>query len=173
MKKTSGKIAFFNGGATEAVEIAESYGDPFPPPQIIDSGMGYFEMSFDSFSDTGPGTVVHGTELVTFNKSFEDSNGKRWQINETWLSDTYTEFKVAQAGPTAGAISGTPNYGTSNTLRSRTIIGQQGSGPSMLDIVWTTGIKSISRRNFGALDEVDIVHGSVGVVLEAPPRPTP
>lgn len=164
LKRVSGTIAYLAGGYAEALELAETFGTVFPAPQSRTADNGIHELSFEAFSSNGTFSYLHGTELLNFSKSFEDTTGNRWQINETWLADTFTTFNVVAAQP-SGTVIPSVVYNISKVMRTRTISGTQGSGASQLSISWSNVIKSISRRNFGNIDEIDIVYGADGIVL--------
>lgn len=159
LKKTSGTILYKRGQEEEAVNLAMEMGDLFPDPQIRSTDLGLMELTFDAFSTAGKNNnFIHGTEILNFSKTFSSNSGQQWTVTESWLADTYTTFRVVLAKPTLHVVP-PMNFAIRKSLRSRNIIGQPLDDRRSIDIVWTTGIKNISRRNYGPLDEIDVVYG--------------
>ena len=166
LQKTSGTILFEPGQDGAALTLAEQNGSVFPDPQIRTTDMGLLEMSFDAYTDTGASTGVFGTEVINLSKSFsaavfEQGAGApviyTWTITEVWLVDSYTKSKVLAAA--LGSVSlpaSTVSLGT--LLIKRAITGRlPAGGTSTLMITWNSQVSSVTRRNFGEFDEVDIV----------------
>jgi hypothetical protein len=171
LKKTSGTILFKPGQDGEALTLAEQNGSVFPDPQVRTTDIGLLEMSFDAYTDTGVTSGVFGTEVLNLSKSFESTITQavgnnppapityNWTVTEIWLADSYTERKVLAAA--LGSLSLTATTFTLNKrMLKRVITGKlptNGTGTRTLSITWTSQVSSVTRRNFGTFDEVDIV----------------
>jgi hypothetical protein len=169
LKKTSGTILFKPGEEGAALTLAEQSGSVFPDPQVRTTDMGLLEMSFDSYTDTGVTSGVFGTEVLNLLKSFESTITQavgnnppapityNWTVTEIWLADSFTERKVLAA--TLGSVFLTVSQNLLNKrMLKRVITGKRPSGgASSLSITWATQVSSVTRRNFGSFDEVDIV----------------
>ena len=169
LKRTSGTILFKPGQEGDARNLAEQEGDVFPYPQVRTTDMGLLEMSFDAYSDTGNRSGVFGTEVLNLSKSFSstiiESVGDNppapitynWMITEIWITDSYTERKVlaASLGSVYLPVS---SFEPTGRMLNRVVTGKRPSGEvSILSITWALQVTSVTRRNFGTLDEVDIV----------------
>lgn len=131
--------------------------------------MGLLEMSFDAYSDTGAGTGVFGTEVLNLTKSFESTITQavgnnppapityNWTITEIWLADSYVQRKVLAAS--LGSVFLTVSaFALNKRMINRVVTGNRPSGgASSLSITWASQVTSVTRRNFGTFDEVDIV----------------
>lgn len=168
LKKTSGTILFKAGEEGEALTLAEQNGSVFPDPQVRTTDMGLLEMSFDAYIDTGVTSGVFGTEVLNLSKSFSVSLAQgenlptrdfNWTITETWIADSFTERKVLAA--TLGSVFLTVSQNSLNKrMLKRIITGNLpdiGGGATQLSITWAQQVSSVTRRNFGTFDEVDIV----------------
>jgi hypothetical protein len=167
LKKTSGTILFKAGEEGAALTLAEQSGSVFPDPQVRTTDMGLLEMSFDAYMDTGATSGVFGTEVLNLSKSFESTQAVgnnppapityNWTITEIWLADSFTERKVLAA--TLGSVFLIVSQNSLNKRRLKRIItGKRPSGGvNDLSITWTSQVSSVTRRNFGSFDEVDIV----------------
>jgi hypothetical protein len=171
LKKTSGTILFKPGQEGEALALAEESGSVFPDPQIRTTDMGLLEMSFDAYTDTGATSGVFGTEVLNLSKSFESTITEavgnnppapityNWTVTEIWIADSFTERKVLAA--TLGSVFLTVSQNSLNKrMLKRVITGKRPIGTitaSSLTITWTSQVSSVTRRNFGSFDEVDIV----------------
>lgn len=168
LKKTSGTILFKPGQEADALTLAEESGSVFPDPQIRTTDMGLLEMSFDAYTDIGATSGVFGTEVLNLSKSFSVSLAQgenlptrdfNWTITETWIADSFTERKVLAA--TLGSVFLTVSQNSLNKrMLKRIITGNLpdiGGGATQLSITWAQQVSSVTRRNFGSFDEVDIV----------------
>jgi hypothetical protein len=176
LKKTSGTILFKAGEEASALSLAEQSGSVFPDPQIRTTDIGLLEMSFDAYTetadtDTGVTSGVFGTEVLNLSKSFESTITQavgnnppapityNWTITEIWIADSFTGRKVVEAR--FGSVSFTVSEKLLNKrLLKRIITGKLptgGAGTRTLSITWTSQVSSVTRRNFGSFDEVDIV----------------
>jgi hypothetical protein len=167
LKKTSGTILFKPGEEGAALTLAEQNGSVFPDPQVRTTDMGLLEMSFDAYTDTGVTSGVFGTEVLNLSKSFESTITQavgnnppityNWTITEIWLADSFTERKVLAA--TLGSVFLAVSQNTLNKkMIKRVIAGKRANGGAVsLSITWQTQVSSVTRRNFGSFDEVDIV----------------
>ena len=169
LKKTSGTILFELGQDGAALTLAEQDGSVFPDPQIRTSDMGLLEMSFDAYRDTGASTGVFGTEVLNLSKAFETTITQavgnnppapipyNWTITEIWVADSFTESKVLAS--TLGSVFLTASSNSlGRRMLKRVLTGKRPSGgASSLSITWASQVSSVTRRNFGAFDEVDIV----------------
>ena len=178
LKKTSGTILFLPGQEDSARDIANGSGSVFPDPQVRTTDMGLLEMVFDAYSNTGPTTGVFGTEVLNLSKSFEASIMQavgndppapisyNWTITEIWITDSYTEKKVLSAS--LGSVSLAPQtISLGKRLLKRRSSGMLPSGGVVsmdLSITWFSQVTSVTRRNFGDFDEVDIVT-SLGAII--------
>jgi len=169
LKKTSGTILFKAGEEAAALTLAEESGSVFPDPQVRTTDMGLLEMSFDAYIDTGATLGVFGTEVLNLSKSFESTITQavgnnppapityNWTITEIWIADSFTERKVLAA--TLGSVFLTVSQNSLNKrmLKRITTGKRPSSGANSLSITWATQVSSVTRRNFGSFDEVDIV----------------
>jgi hypothetical protein len=169
LQKTSGTILFKAGEEGAALTLAEESGSVFPDPQVRTTDMGLLEMSFDAYTDTGSTSGVFGTEVLNLSKSFESTITQavgnnppapityNWTITEIWIADSFTERKVLAA--TLGSVFLTVSQNSLNKrMLKRITTGKRPSGgASSLPITWATQVSSVTRRNFGSFDEVDIV----------------
>jgi len=169
LKKTSGTILFKAGEEAAALTLAEESGSVFPDPQVRTTDMGLLEMSFDAYTDTGATLGVFGTEVLNLSKSFESTITQavgnnppapityNWTITEIWMADSFTERKVLAA--TLGSVFLTVSQNSLNKrmLKRITTGKRPSSGANSLSITWATQVSSVTRRNFGSFDEVDIV----------------
>jgi hypothetical protein len=170
LQKTSGTILFKPGEEGAALTLAEQNGSIFPDPQVRTTDMGLLEMSFDAYTDTGVTSGVFGTEIINLSKSFEDSIPNttqrwNWTITEIWIVDSYTERKVLAASLNSIFLSTSPRV-LGTKLLKRVILGRRrASGASSLSLNWQAQVSSVTRRNFGTFDEVDIVTSFSATVL--------
>ena len=169
LQKTSGTIWFQPGQADSARSLAEANGSVFPDPQVRTTDMGLLEMVFDAYLDAGAPTGVFGSEVLNLSKSFETSITQavgnnppapiayNWTITEIWIADSYTEKKVLSASLGSVSLQAVPRF-LGKRLLKRVLTGKQPSGvSSSLSITWASQVTSVTRRNFGDFDEVDIV----------------
>jgi len=164
LKFISGTIAYLPDEKDAAVKIAETYGSLFPSPSSRNTGLGFWELNFQAVIFTGEKNILYGTESVTIESQNELQN---YSIKEKWLVGTLTEFTVINSDESVTSL---PSMRTSNGLMKKRIDRKiQGTLPAgvtgNLNISWATEIKSITRRNFGILDECDIVYGAVANIL--------
>lgn len=171
LQKTSGTILFKPGQEAFARDLAEQEGAVFPDPQVRRTDMGLLEMSFDAYIDTGARSGVFGAEVLNLSKSFNviveqgaSESGLpalqyNYTVTEVWLTDSYTERKVLSATLGSAAFpSITIPLGRKRLKRFITgTTPNQVSYTSELTITWTNQVSSVTRRNFGTFDEVDIV----------------
>jgi hypothetical protein len=169
LKKTSGTILFKPGQEADALTLAEESGSVFPDPQVRTTDMGLLEMSFDAYMDTGATSGVFGTEVLNLSKSFESTITQavgnnppapityNWTVTEIWLADSYTQRKVLAAALGSLFLTAT-NFALNKRMLKRIITGKQpNGGANNLTLTWTSQVSSVTRRNFGSFDEVDIV----------------
>ena len=159
LKFTSGVIAFLQNDKDAAIELAESYGTLYPPPSAQNTGNGFWELRFQSVTHTGERNKLKGSEIVTLSKSFVSPTAI-YSINEEWMVDTITEFSTLDSDEMVWEIPS--RIRSSSFLKqiiNRNIIGNRpATSPGMLNISWAPQIRSVTRRNFGDIDEVDIVY---------------
>lgn len=169
LQKTSGTILFQPGQEGAALSLASDSGSVFPDPQVRTTDTGLLEMVFDAYRDTGPTTGVFGSEVLNLSKSFESTITQavgnnppapityNWTITEIWIADSYTEKKVLSASLGSVFLQPFPRALGQRMLK-RVVTGKRpSSGASFLSITWASQVTSVTRRNFGAFDEVDIV----------------
>ena len=169
LQKTSGTILFKPGTDGAALSLAEQEGAVFPDPQVRTTDMGLLEMSFDAYSDTGATSGAFGTEVLNLSKSFESTITQavgnnppapityNWTITEIWLADSYAQRKVLAAS--LGSVFLTVfEIALNKRLLKRTVTGKRPTGgANSLTLTWSSQVSSVTRRNFGTFDEVDIV----------------
>lgn len=169
LQKTSGTILFKPGTDGDALTLAEQEGDVFPDPQVRTTDMGLLEMSFDAYIDTGTTSGAFSTEVLNLSKSFESTITQavgnnppapityNWTITEIWIADSYAQRKVLAAS--LGSVSLTvSSFELNRRMLKRVVAGKRPSGgASSLSITWASQVTSVTRRNFGTFDEVDIV----------------
>jgi len=170
LKKTSGTILFKPGQDGEALALAEQRGSVFPDPQIRTTDMGLLEMSFDAYENTAATSGVFGTDTVNLSKTFEQTvgqNTQRWTVNEVWIVDSYTERKVFPATYNSIFINTTSPRVLGTRLLKRFIVGDRplDGTNSSVPLTWQSQVSSVTRRNFGIYDEVDVVTSFVATVL--------
>lgn len=169
LEKTSGTILFQPGQEGDALGLAGESGSVFPDPQVRTTDMGLLEMSFDAYRDTGQISGVFGTEVLNLSKSFETTITQavgnnppapilyNWTITEIWIADSYTERKVLSASLGSVFLQPFPRVLGQRMLK-RVLTGRRPSGGALsLSITWASQVTSVTRRNFGTFDEVDIV----------------
>jgi hypothetical protein len=171
LQKTSGTILFQPGQDGDALSLAEQEGDVFPDPQVRTTDMGLLEMSFDAYRDTGATSGVFGTEVLNLSKAFETTITQavgnnppapityNWTITEIWIADSYTERKVLAASLGSAFLLPFPRL-LGKRMLERVQTGKRPVGvvaSSALSITWDSQVTSVTRRNFGTFDEVDIV----------------
>jgi hypothetical protein len=164
LKKTSGTILFKPDQEAEARALAETYGQVFPDPQSRTTDMGLLEMSFDAYTNTGARNGVFGVQTLNLSKNYSTEiqlNGQTltwaWTIYEIWFADSWTQQKVIASSASSAFLQTTsPILGKKLLTRKVVGIPQPGS-PTQLQITWASDVTSVSRRNFGTFDEVDIV----------------
>jgi hypothetical protein len=161
LKKTSGTILFKPGEEGAALTLAEQEGSVFPDPQVRTTDMGLLEMSFDAYTDTGVTSGVFGTDTVNLSKTFEQTvgqNTQRWTVTEVWITDSYTERKVFPAVYNSIFINTASPRVLGTKLLKRVISGNRpAGGAGGVPLTWQSQVSSVTRRNFGNFDEVDIV----------------
>jgi hypothetical protein len=169
LKKTSGTILFKPGDEGAALTLAEQSGSVFPDTQVRTTDMGLLEMSFDAYTDTGSTSGVFGTEVLNLSKSFESTITQavgnnppapityNWTVTEIWVADSFTERKVLSATLGSVFLTVSPKSLDKRMLKRITTGKRPSSGASSLSITWTSQVSSVTRRNFGGFDEVDIV----------------
>ena len=169
LQKTSGTILFKPGQDGDALTLAEQEGDVFPDPQVRTTDSGLLEMSFDAYRDTGATSGAFGTEMLNLSKSFESTITQavgnnppapityNWTITEIWIADSYAQRKVLAAS--LGSVFLTvSSFALNRRMLKRVVTGKRPSGgASSLSITWASQVTSVTRRNFGTFDEVDIV----------------
>jgi hypothetical protein len=169
LKKITGTILFKPGQEDEARGLAEQIGALFPAPQVRTSDTGLLEMTFDAYEDTGSATGVRGSEIINLSKSFETTVTQavgnnppapipyNWTITEIWIADSHVQFSVLLA--TSGSVFLNPSPVTlQRRMLKRVLTGKRpSSGASSLQITWASNVSSVTRRNFGSFDEVDII----------------
>ena len=169
LKKITGTILFKPGQEDEARGLAEQSGALFPDPQVRTSDTGLLEMTFDAYQDTGRSSGVRGSEIINLSKSFETTVTQavgnnppapiayNWTITEIWVADSHVQFSVLLA--TLGSVFLTPSPVTlQSRMLKRVVTGRRPSGGALsLQITWASNVSSVTRRNFGSFDEVDII----------------
>lgn len=169
LQKTSGAILFQPGQEGAALSLASESGSVFPDPQVRTTDIGLLEMVFDAYRDTGPITGVFGSEVLNLSKSFESTITQavgnnppapiayNWTITEIWIADSYTEKRVLSASLGSVFLQAFARP-LGRRMLKRVVTGRRPSGGALsLSITWASQVTSVTRRNFGAFDEVDIV----------------
>jgi hypothetical protein len=169
LKKITGTILFKPGQQDEARGLAEQSGALFPDPQVRTSDTGLMEMTFDAYQDTGRRTEVRGSEIINLSKSFETTVTQavgnnppapipyNWTITEIWVADSHVQFSVLLAALGSVFLNPSPVILQRRMLK-RVVTGKLPSGGAFfLDITWASSVSSVTRRNFGSFDEVDII----------------
>jgi hypothetical protein len=174
LKKITGTILFKPGQQDEARGLAEQSGALFPDPQVRTSDTGLLEMTFDAYEDTGRSSGVLGSEIINLSKSFETTviqavmnqdvgNNTpalipyNWTITEIWVADSHVQFSVLLATLGSVFLNASP-VTLQRRMLKRVITGKRPSGgASSLQITWASNVSSVTRRNFGSFDEVDII----------------
>ena len=155
LKFTNGTIAYLPGKLDGAIRLAENHGDLFPPPSSRNTGNGFWELSFQAVEFTSAISKVKGMDVITLSKNFE-----AYGIIEQWETATLTFFQLADSDDTIKIPSSASVQNLSRYMKNRKIVSL---GPTTsragLNVTWTTEIRSVTRRNFGNIDEVDLVIG--------------
>jgi hypothetical protein len=171
LKKTTGTILFKPGQELEAQAMASVFGFVFPEARILTTDMGLLELGFDAYADIGSSSGVFGTDVTNLSKSFETTITQavgnnppapipyNWTVTEIWFTDSCTEYKTIAAS--LGSIFLQPaKVALQARMIKRLVSGSlptNGTGTKSLTINWASSVASISRRNFGVFDEIDIV----------------
>jgi hypothetical protein len=161
LRKKSGTILFKVGQESAARTLSATFGAVFPDPQIRTTDTGLRELTFDAYTNANTTTTTTGAEVLNLSKSFEgtDANGVyySWTVTEIWLSDSVTERRVLVASLSSATLS-PPSVTLSRRLLRRIVTGRRApNGANSLTVTWATLVSNVTRRNFGELDEVDIV----------------
>jgi hypothetical protein len=170
LKKITGTILFKPGQENEARGLAEQSGALFPDPQVRTSDKGLMEMAFDAYQDTGRRTEVRGSEIINLSKSFETTLMQavgnnppapiayNWTITEIWIVDSHVQFSVLLATLGSVFLNASP-VTLQRRMLKRVLTGKLPSSWSgfTLGITWASKVSSVTRRNFGSFDEVDII----------------
>jgi hypothetical protein len=185
LKKITGTILFKPGQENEARDLAEQNGSVFPEPAVATTDMGLLEMAFDAYRDSGVRSRSLSNEIITLSKSFQQTitfdappvpdaetpppKEFNWTIAETYMVDSWIGHSVVSAGTPSSQISAFNNGQTISTtpkFLKRQITGKKTvDGAESLSISWLPEITSVSRRNFGELDEADVVVSMVPRVV--------
>ena len=178
LKKTSGTIWLEPTQKGDAEELAKTLGDLFPSPQIRTTNSGFLEMTFDAYANIGSTNGVFGTEILNLSKSFEatvqvtignnppEDKTYNWTITEVWVADSYTLFTCIPSGTSSSSVS-LSSPALKKTMIKSIISGAMpfsGFYSSSLQLSWATQISSITRRNYGLHDEVDIVNSLIATI---------
>lgn len=178
LKKTSGTIMFKPGQEEEARALADAKGSLFPDPQIRSTEMGLLEMSFDAYAvATFAPTGVFGTNVINLSKSFSSSTTSdgtppittsfNWNILEVWLVDTYTFFNTFNSSLSSNSMPIASVVLNKKKLKS-IVTGSLPSGGILnldLQVNWSNQVVSVTRRNSGLYDEVEIVTSLEGTIV--------
>lgn len=184
LKKISGTLVSLQSTLRAAHALIESFGSVWPRPETRKTENGWLEIPFSAYSqDSTPdiitgypvyntGSSTLGVNLVVLSKSFsQEIEGPpkisyNWTIAETWLVDVLTLFTTME--------SSSKNYLTltqadqnlmGSSLRSRILNGNPAPGASLsLSLQWTNEISSVSRTNFGSIDEIQISYQRTALV---------
>lgn len=155
LKFTNGTIAYLPGEQDGAIRLAEKHGDLFPPPSSLNTGNGFWELSFQAVEFTSAISKVKGEEVIRLSKSFG-----AYVILEQWETATLTVFQLADSDDTIKIPSSASFQNLKRSMKNRKINGvRPPTSTASLSVTWTTEIRSVTRRNFGNLDEVDLVIG--------------
>lgn len=172
LQKTSGTILCEPGQESEAYSMAQEYGSVFPDMTTRTTDMGLVEVTFEAYQATGIPTSVRGSLALTLTKSYtgtyttagNSTAETTWTVIENWIVDTYTTFTTLAASSGSNAITSTVPLLNKSMKRRRTI-GRVGSGgASALTISWLTELASVSRRNFGDIDEIDLTYSQTPTI---------
>lgn len=174
LKKISGTVVSLESTLTAANDLMQSFGSVWPKPETRKTENGWLEIPFSAYSqDISSISSILGVNLIVLSKSFSQQTTTtppityNWSITEVWLVDVVTLFttlwsssKVYPALPPAQSAS------MSATFRSRRRTGSSApGGQTSLQIDWSNEITSISRTNFGTIDEVQVSYQRTATVL--------
>lgn len=185
LKRTSGVVLCTANTISDAETLMSNYGNVFPSPEIIKTESGILEIPFSAYrqatvldeingiSTPVNGSLVLGVNLLNLSKSFSQevsinsvsSKTFNWSVSEIWLVDTVTIFSTLNSESKNYPV--LPNsYVLSASLNSRKTFGIPAPGaPGYLVINWSNEITSISRSNYGEIDEVEITYSRTPNVL--------
>lgn len=171
LMKTSGTIICRPGQESEAYSMAQEYGSVFPDIATQKTETGLIQVTFDAYQEKGAPTSAFGSLALTLSKSFTgpiSSNATSettWSVIETWVVDTFTVFRTSPSSANSFSI-GTGMPLLNRSMKQRRTIGRVGSGGSgSLNISWLTELSTISRRNFGYIDEIDLTYSQSPTLL--------
>lgn len=161
IKKGSTPSGFANG-----TELSTSSGSVFiyPNPRFIRSNENPFdEMEITAYGQSSINNVIVGTEILEFSKTFTQTVGNESNsltVYESWRCTTATRYQVI--------LNSQSNFTEPSTALDKTMVRRWMIGvgtPQGLSINWTTGIRNISRSNYGTIDEVAVMKGYIPEIL--------
>jgi len=160
----SGKIVCHQSEVDASIShLKNDFQNIYPDPTIRFRNDGLAEIDWSSY-DTASGSIPpnFGSELLSLSQSYSLSLGNNseqrdWTITEQWLCDVVVEkftiplTKSPVIAPSARFLQ--------KKLISQKVIGIIQDEPERLNIIWTKGIRSIDRNNYGEVEAVSVVTG--------------
>lgn len=179
LKKISGTVVSLESTLTAANDLMQSFGSVWPKPETRKTENGWLEIPFSAYlqeisaGELNTGSSILGVNLIVLSKSFSQESTTtppitfNWSITEVWLVDVVTLFTTLWSNSKAyPALTTAQGASMSATLRSRRLTGSSPPGGQFsLQIAWSNEIASISRTNFGTIDEVEVSYQRTATVL--------
>jgi hypothetical protein len=184
LKKISGTVVSLESTLPSAKSLMQSFGSVWPKPETRKTENGWLEIPFSAYSQdfttdvyTGlpvfnAGSSTLGVNLVVLSKTFSQEfagppqKNYNWTITETWLVDVLSLFTtLPSSSKNYPALSTAQQSLMSSSLRSRKMTGNPAPGAVLfLNLQWTNEIVSVSRSNFGSIDEIQISYQRTALV---------
>lgn len=180
LKKISGTVVSLESTLLAANSLMEAFGSLWPKPETRKTENGWLEIPFSAYlRDTDVlnglpvpnfGTSTLGVNLVVLSKTFsQETNIKtyNWTITEIWLVDVLTLFTtLPSSSKNYPDLTTNQEQSMTSLLRSRKLTGTPAPGATLfLSLQWTNEIVSVSRTNFGTIDEVQVSYQRTAEVL--------
>lgn len=184
LKKISGTVVSLQSTLTAANSLVQSFGSVWPKPETRKTENGWLEIPFSVYSqDSTPdiltgypvyntGSSTLGVNLVVLSKTFSQEDpgppkiNYNWTITETWLVDVLTfSTTLPSSSKDYLTLSQGEQSLMGSSLRSRILNGNPAPGGRLtLSLQWTNEIVSVSRANFGSIDEIQISYQRTALV---------
>lgn len=184
LKKISGTVVSLESTLPTANSLIQTFGSVWPKPETRKTETGWLEIPFSAYSQdfttdlyTGlpvfyAGSSTLGVNLVVLSKTFsQEIDGPpqinyNWTITETWLVDVLTLFTtLPSSSKNYPVLTIAQQNLMSSSLRSRKMTGNPAPGAVLfLTLQWTNEIVSVSRSNFGSIDEIQISYQRTALV---------
>lgn len=182
LKKISGTVVSLETTLDAANTLIAQFGSVWPKPETRTTENGWLEIQFSAYSqdfttDVHTGHPLYnaganslGVNLVVLSKTFSQevqTITHNWTITETWLVDVYTLFTtLPSSSKNYPALTTAQQNLMSSSLRSRKITGTPAPGAVLfLNLQWTNEIVSVTRANFGSIDEIQVSYQRAAEVL--------